>query len=253
MNPVFVALASAGCIFAGALLGLGFQRLLPEQHLGARTQDVVKLSAGMIGTLTALVLGLLVSSAKSSFDTMSNGIVQSSAKIILFDRALARYGPEAKPVREQLKRAVTATIEVVWPTHASGESGLTAVERAKGMELVQDQLSQLTPQTDAQRMALAQAQQIVGDLAQTRWLLIEQGHNELPLPLLLILVFWLVLLFVSFGLFAPPNATALTVLFLGACAVSAAILLVLELNRPLEGLITVSNGPLRNAVQHLNE
>jgi hypothetical protein len=253
MNPISVAAVSAACIFAGALLGMGLQRLLPEQHLGSRTQDVVKLSAGMIGTLTALVLGLLVSSAKTSFDTMSNGIVQSSAKIILLDRALARYGPESKGAREQMKRAVAATIEVAWPAHATGVSTLTGVERSKGMELVQDQLSQLAPQNDAQRTALAQAQQIMGDLAQTRWLLIEQSHNDLPLPLLLILIFWLVLLFVSFGLFAPPNATALTVLFLGACAVSAAILLVLELNRPLEGLITVSSGPLQNALRHLND
>jgi hypothetical protein len=130
---------------------------------------------------------------------------------------------------------------------------LTAFERANGMELVQGKLSELTPQNDAQRQALAQAQQIVSDLSQTRWLLIEQEQNQLPLPLLLILVFWLTLLFVSFGLFAPPNATVLTVLFVGTCAVSVAIFLVLELNRPLEGFIQISNAPLRNALQHLNQ
>src|SRR5690349_15050736 len=122
MNAILVALVSAGCIFAGALLGMWLQRLLPEHHLNPRTQDVVKLSAGMIGTLTALVLGLLVSSAKSSFDAVSNGIVQSSAKIVLLDRALAHYGPEAKGAREQLKRAVAGTLEVLWPTQASDVS-----------------------------------------------------------------------------------------------------------------------------------
>ena len=120
------------------------------------------------------------------------------------------------------------------------------------MDLVQGKLSELTPQNDAQRQALAQAQQIVNDLSQTRWLLIEQEQNQLPLPLLLVLVFWLTLLFVSFGLFAPPNATVLTVLFVGACAVSVAIFLVIEMNRPLEGFIRISDAPLRNALQHLN-
>jgi len=253
MNATSIALGSAGCIFLGALLGLALQRLLPAHHLSKETQDVVKLSAGTIATLTALVLGLLVSSAKSSFDTMSNGVVQGSAKIILLDQALARYGPEANAARQQLKRSIAAGIESVWPTEKTGVPALTAFERANGMELVQDKLSELTPQKDVQRQALARAQQIVSDLSQTRWLLIEQEQNQLPFPLLIILVFWLTLLFVSFGLFAPPNATALIVLFLGACAVSAAIFLVLELSKPLEGFIKLSNAPLRNALQHLNQ
>ena len=235
------------------MIGLGLQRLLPGHHLSKETQDIVKLSAGTIATLTALVLGLLVSSAKSSFDTMNNGIVQSSAKIILLDRALARYGPETKAAREQLKRVIAAGIEMVWPTEKTGVPALTAVERANGMELLQDKLNELTPQNDTQRRALAQAQQIAGDVSQTRWLLIEQEQNQLPLPLLVILVFWLALLFVSFGLFSPSNITALTVLFLGACAISAAIFLVLELDRPLEGFIKVSSAPLRNALQHINQ
>ena len=209
MNATAIACVSMGCIFAGALLGLGLQRLLPGHHLSKETQDVVKLSAGMIATLTALVLGLLVSSAKSSFDAMNNGIVQGSAKFILLDRALARYGPETKSARAQLQRALAGGLETVWPMEKTGVSALTAFERANGMELVQDKLHELTPHNDVQRQALAQAQQIVGDLSQTRWLLIEQEQNQLPFPLLLVLVFWLTLLFVSFGLSAPPNATVL--------------------------------------------
>jgi hypothetical protein len=250
-----VALVSAGCIFSGALLGLGLQKLLPGHHLNKETQDVVKLSAGMIATLTALVLGLLVSSAKSSFDTMNSGIVQSSAKMILLDRALARYGPETKPVREQFKRNIAATIDVLWPTETTEATGLSAFERANGarLDLLQEKLNELTPQNEGQRQALTQAQGLLGDLTQTRWLLIEQEQNQLPLPLLLILVFWLALLFVSFGLFAPGNATSLTVLLVGACAVSAAIFLVLELSKPLEGFIQLSSAPLRNALQHLDQ
>src|SRR5215471_10242056 len=245
MNAIVIAFVSIGCIFAGALLGLALQRLLPGHHLSKETQDIVKLGAGTIATLTALVLGLLVSSAKSSFDTMNNGIVQGSAKFILLDRALARYGPETKAARAEVQRALAVTIEMVWPTEKTGVSALTAFERANGMqvELVQDKLSELTPRNDAQRKALARAEQIVGDLSQTRWLLIEQEQSQLPLPLL----------FVSFGLFAPTNTTALTVLFVGACAISAATFLVLELSKPLEGFIQISSAPLRNALQHLNQ
>jgi hypothetical protein len=253
MSSLTVGLISATIIFGGSLLGMWLRRFLPGHHLSKETQDVVKLSAGMVATLTALVLGLLVSSAKSAFDTMSAGVVQGSAKMILLDRTLARYGQEAKPAREQLKRSIAAGIEAVWPSEKTGVSALTAFERANGMELVQDTLRELVPQTDAQRQLLAQAQQIAADLGQSRWLLLEEAQTELPRSLLLILVFWLTLLFVSFGLFAPPNATALTVLGVGACAVSAAIVLVLELNRPLDGVVKISSAPLWSALQHLGQ
>lgn len=253
MSSLSIGFISAGCILGGALLGMGLQRRLPNHHLSKEMQDLVKLIAGTIATLTALVLGLLVSSAKSSFDTVNTGIVQGSAKFILLDRALAHYGPETKAAREQLKRALAAGIESIWPTEKTGIPALTAFERANGLELFQDKLRELTPQNDAQRQSLAQAQQIVGDLGQIRWLLVEEAQNQLPFPLLLILVLWLFLLFVSFGLFAPRNLLALAVMSVGACAISAAIFLVLELNRPFDGIMKVSSAPLRNAVEHLGQ
>jgi len=244
---------SAGAVFAGALLGMGLQRLLPSHHLSKEMQDLVKLSAGTIATLTALVLGLLVSSAKSSFDAINSGIVQGGANVIFLDRTLARYGPETAAVREQLKRTVATGIETVWPAEKTGVPGLSALERGKGMETVQDALSEVTPKTDVQRTILTQAQQLAFSLTQSRWLLIEETHSQLPPALLAILVFWLVLLFVSFGLFSPQNPTAHAVLLIGACAISAAIFLVLELNQPFDGFIKVSSTPLRNALQHLGQ
>ena len=253
MSSFIITLISPACIFAGALLGMELQRRLPERHLSKEMQDLVKLSAGTIATLTALVLGLLVSSAKSSYDAANADIVQGSAKFILLDRTLARYGPEAKATREQLKRALAAVIERGWPTKETEKTALTSLERAHGLELVQVKLGELTPKNEAQRQALAQSLQILYDLSQTRWLLVEQAQGQLPIPFLVILIFWLVLLFVSFGLFAPRNLMALTVLFVVACSLSAAIFLVLELNQPLVGLMKVSSAPLQNAMQHLGQ
>jgi hypothetical protein len=105
MTPTTIGVISAACIFGGALIGLWLQRLLPKHHLNKESQDVMKLGAGVIATVTALVLGLLVSSAKSSFDAMNTRITQTSATIIIFDRTLAEYGPEAKNVREHMRRA----------------------------------------------------------------------------------------------------------------------------------------------------
>jgi hypothetical protein len=253
VNPFIITLISVVCIFAGGLLGMALQHRLPESHFSKEMQDLVKLSAGTIATLTALVLGLLVSSAKSSYDAVNTGLVQGSAKFILMDRTLARYGPEAKPVREQLKRALAGAIERVWPTEKTGITALTALERGNGIELVQDKLGELMPKNDAQRQVLAQSQQIVYELSQTRWLVFEEAQGQLPVPFLLILIFWLVLLFVSFGLFAPHNLMSVTVLFVVACSLSTAIFLILELNQPLGGVMKVSDAPLRNAMEHMGQ
>jgi len=251
VNSTVVVLIVGGIIFGGALLGMFLQRLLPSDHLGKDSHEIVKLGAGMIATLTALVLGLLVSSAKSTFDTTTAGIVQSGAKFIVLDRTLSTYGPETGAAREQLRRALAGGVEMIWPAEKIGVSGLSTFERANGMELVQGKLRELAPRDDAQRQLLSQAQQLAGDMSQTRWLLIEQMQNELPMAFLVVLVFWLTMLFVSFGLFAPRNRTVLTVLLVCACSVSGAIFLVLALNRPLEGPIKVSSAPMLKALEHL--
>ena len=174
MSSMTIGLLSAGCIFGGALLGLLLQGLLPEGHLRDNSKDTVKVVAGMIATLAALVLGLLVSSAKSSFDATNTAMVQNGAKIILLDRVLAAYGPEAKDAREQLRRAVAAGIEMFWPEEKNVGSGMTAFERTNAGEIIQAKLRELTPTTDAQRKLQSQAEQISADMLQARWLLIEQ-------------------------------------------------------------------------------
>jgi hypothetical protein len=252
VSSTAIGLISIGCIFGGALLGSRLQGFLPKHHLAGDSHEIVKLGAGIIATLTALVLGLLISSAKSSFDAMNTDIVQGSAKIILLDRVLAHYGPEAKPVREQLQRALAGGIERVWPAKKTGVPALAAFEAANEMERLEDLLRHLVPRDDAQRQLLARAQQLVGDLSETRWLLIEQAQNPLPLPFLVVLIFWLTIIFASLGLFAPRNATVLTVLFLCSCSVATAIFLVVELNQPLGGFIKVSDAPLRKALEHLS-
>src|SRR5437762_5855601 len=252
-SSLTIGLISAGCIFGGALLGLLLQGLIPEHHLRDTSKDTVKVVAGMIATLSALVLGLLVSSAKSSFETTSNEMIQNGAKIILLDRGLAAYGPETKDVREQLRRAVAAGIEMFWPEEKNQGSGLTGCERANAMEMIQAKLRALTPTTDAQRQLLSQAEQIGNDMLQARWLLIEQAQSALPVPFLVVLLFWLSMLHLSFGLFAPRNATTITVLLISALSVSGAIFIILEMNHPLQGMIKVSSAPMHKAFEHLGQ
>jgi hypothetical protein len=245
-----IGFISAGCIFGGALLGMWLHKVLPEHHLDAASKDTIKLGAGLLATLAALVLGLLVSSAKSSFDAMNSGIAQAGAKILLLDHMLADYGPETKDVREQLRQIVVSSINRVWPEEKGRAGGLSAVESLDDAgKLYKAKLRELTPANDFQTSRLAQSLQISDDVLQTRLLLMEGQQTNLPATFIVVLVFWLTGLFISFGLFAPSNGVVLTVLLICALSVSSAIFLILEMNRPLDGFIKASNAPLRKAVE----
>ncbi len=253
MSSLTIAAISAVCIFGGVLLGLLLQNLLPGHHLNNDSKETVKLGAGMIATLSALVLGLLVSSAKSTFDTMNAEITQGAAKIIYLDRVLADYGPESKAARELLLRNTAAGIQLLWPGTKTGVTGLTAFERMNGMEMLQIKLHELTPTNDFQRLMLQQAEQTCTELWQSRWLVIEQAQNVLPTPFLVMLLFWLTALHMSFGLFAPRNAMVIVVLLICALSVSGAIFLIFEMNHPLSGIIKVSSAPMLKALEHLGQ
>jgi hypothetical protein len=253
MSSLTAALIIFACIFGGALFGLFLRVLLPDHHLRDDSRDVVKLGAGLIATLAALVLGLLISSAKSSLDTMNSELTQSSAKIIVLDRALANYGPETKEIRDMLHRIVVRAIEVVESREKTSQNGPNVISASEAIENIQHKLQVLVPRNDSQRLLQTQALQIFEELTHARWLLIEQAASPLPKVFLAILVFWLIMLFVCFGLLASHNMTVVGVLLICALSVSGAIFLILEMNTPITGIINVSSVPLRKALDNLGK
>jgi hypothetical protein len=134
MGSMTLGLITAGCTFGGALIGVWLQKRLPRHHLDNDSQEVVKLGAGIIGTITALVLGLLVSSAKGTFDTINDGIKQTSAKLILLDRILAQYGPNAQGIRDQMKRSLIASLEATRLPTSAAATGQAAVQFTNQVE-----------------------------------------------------------------------------------------------------------------------
>src|SRR5262245_39803494 len=237
-----------GAVFGGALLGMTLRALLPEHYLGPDSRDVVKLGMGLIGTIAALVLGLLVASAKSSFDAQRNGLAQLAANLTLLDRILAHYGPETKECREQLRQNVATMLDQFWPENRA-QAG--QIEPTTQSESLYERIQGLSPHTEAQRSLQAAALKTAVDVAQTRWLLSAQKSSAIPVPFLVILAFWLALLFASFSLFARPNATVVVALLLSALSVAGAIFLILELDRPFDGLIQLSSDPLQRALAQL--
>jgi hypothetical protein len=241
------------CVFGGALLGMLLRVTLPAPHLSQDSKDVVKLGVGLIGTMAALVIGLLIASAKGSFDTVDNEVKQGAVNIILLDRVLARYGPETADMRDEIRRAIARKIDQMWPEDSGGTVQLRSVQAAPPvLDVLGDKIRDLTPQNETQRSLQSQALQIMADLMQRRWLVFEQlGKSSIPVPFLIVLVIWLTVIFTSFGLFAPSNSTVFVVLLICALSASASIFLILEMDRPFEGLMKVSSAPLRYALSHI--
>ncbi len=231
-----------GGIFLGTLL----RRALPEHHLSKESQDVVRLGVGLIATIAALVLGVLIAAAKSSFDTQSTQIKQITADMILLDSLLAQYGPEARPIREQMRSAIGPFADRLWLEKE--EPATAPFEASASGEKVYLGIQTLSPKNDLQRSLQARAAQLSTDLAQTRLLLFVESDNLVPAPFLAILVFWLVIIFASFSLFSALNVTVFTCLSLFALSASCAIFLILELSRPFAGLRVISSAPLRHAL-----
>jgi len=251
------ALAIAGvvfaCVFGSALFGLFLRGMLPEHHLSSESKDVVKLAMGLIATMAALVLGLITASAKSSFDAQNSETVHTAADIIRLDRALARYGPETKEIRDLLKRAVAFRIHLTWPEDGSAPRNLDSPEMTRAAEGLEDKIRELSPRNEVQREFKSQALQIIGKVLETRWLRIEQLSDPVPLVFLVVLTFWLSILFGTFGLFAPRNGTVMAALVLCAVAVSGSTFLILEMHRPFEGLMKISSAPMRYALSQLGQ
>jgi len=251
MPPIAVALIVLACVFGGALLGIFLRAALPAHHLTQDSKDVVKLGMGLIATMTALVLGLVTASAKTSFDAADAGVKHSAVNILLLDRVLARYGPETKDIRALIRRSLAFKLNVIWPEDSSRPGKLDASQARPTIEGIEDRIRELTPKNGAQRSLQARALQIMSDLLQARWLILGVAGNLVPLPFLVVLVFWLTVIFASFGLYAPRNATVITVLFLCALSAAASVFLILEMDLPFEGLMKISSAPLRYALSQL--
>jgi hypothetical protein len=218
---------------------MSFRNALSEGQFREDVRDVIKLSTGLIGTMAALVLGLLIASAKSSYDTKSTQIRQITANIIQIDLDLEQYGPDAQNLRIMLRSAIPALIDQIW--NEGDRAKLSAYSATvEGLEFVK-QLQQLQPNNDPKRALQAQALSATANLIQARLLLFTQSNDAIPTPFLVILIFWLVIIFTSFGLFVRPDRIVIVTFFISGLSVASAIFLILEMGQPFKGLMQISS------------
>lgn len=253
MSAFAIAAVTFACAFGGALLGICVRRILPAAHLSRESQDVMRLVMGLVATMTALLLGLVTASARSSFDSQDAAMRTNATNILTLDRLLARYGPETRSTRDLIRKAVAFRIETTWPSDGSAGSGLAQAQDTPAVEEVENQILQLAPATDAQRWFKSEALRLTEDVIKARWRALGSQEGSVPLLFLTVVIFWLTVTFVSFGLYAPANASVIIVLLVSALSVAAAVFLTLELDDPFEGLITISSGPMRFVLTQLGQ
>lgn len=251
MESSAVSAVVAACVFGGAMLTMWAARALPSAHLSTEGRDVIKLAIALIATLVALVLGLLIATAKGTFDAQTGATRQLAANVLLLDRSLAGYGPDTDEARGLFREGVGETIARLWPDDGSPAEILASHDTRSRMLVLYDALAELTPQTDAQRALKARAMQAMTDMAQTLFQMYVQENSGLPVPFLFVVVFWLAILFAGYGLIAPRNATVVAVLLASTLSVSGAVFLILELADPLNGLVRISSAPMRQAFSQL--
>jgi hypothetical protein len=253
MSSIAIAGVVFGCVFGGALLAMLLGRALPEQHLRPESKDAVKLALALVATLAALVLGLLIAAAKGTYDTQSSAVKQLAADVLLLDRVLALYGPETKEAQDLLRRGAAVTLDRLWPELDARPANLTPGEARGLMETFYNKVAGLEPRNDAQRTLRGRALDITTNLVQTRFRLFAQRDSSIPLPFLVVLVFWLVILFAGYGLLAPRNATVVVALLVCSLSVAGALFLILELDRPFAGIVRVPSAPLQEALSQIGK
>jgi|SRR5271154_5997139 len=249
MNALILSSIIFVLMLGGIIVGALLRSALPQHHLSKDSQDTVRLGVGLIATMSALVVGLLIAAAKTSYDTQSGQIKQITANLILLDNLLAQYGPEAQPLREQMRAVIPAFVDRIWQEKET--KTVAPYETNADAERIYLAIQALSPESNLQRSLQARAIQISTDVTQARLLLFTETGASIPLPFLGVLAFWLIIIFASFSLFSDLNPTVFVALSVFALSASCAIFLIVELSEPFAGIMMISSAPLRDALAPL--
>ena len=250
MSDILIGVIVLVVVFGGALFGMFLGRVLPNQHLSTDARDIIRIVMAMLATLSAVVLGLLTGSAISSLAEKEAELRNAAVQFIMLDRTLAAYGPETNDARKLLKQLLTERMSLIWP-EKGGSVSLAVLGGGAGIDLVQQELFAMSPQTEKQRWLRSNALEITNTLARSRWTTFEQIGSRFPWQFFIIVVFWLAIIFASFGLFAPRNASVTGALFVAALGLAGAIFMILEMEQPYQGAVKIPSTSMRIALDQL--
>ena len=237
-------------IFCSALMGFVLRAIVHEHHRSSATQEVIKLAAGIVVTMTALVLGLLIATTKQGFDAKAAEVRTFVVNITLIDRSMRHYVPSLLPERQVLATFVQAMLDRLWAADPGKFTGTDALE---ALDKVRDRVRNLDPQSGAQKFQQARVMSVSDTLMQTSNELLESTDSTIPTPMLVVVVIWLSVIFLGFGLFSPFNPLSGGALAAGAAAVSMSMFLIVEMNTPFNGFITIPQRQMEQALAEINQ
>ena len=242
------------CPLLGAGIGISLRRRLPAHHLSRDATDVIKLATGLMATLVALILGLLISAANTYRSTIETEYKQSLASIVHLDEDLQAYGPDTRKIREYVRRVAVLTFQERWPDEDFKPTGPIANAGMSRYVDAQRQILALQPADAAQRWFQSQALQMTERLSDLRWLVMSQQTATAPLlPVFILILLSTVAIFASFALYVQPNPTVITMLALTALAIAGATFLIVELNSPFHGLLQIPSQGAHLVMQMLGQ
>jgi hypothetical protein len=250
LGPLIVGIFIFAVVLVGAFAGWAMKQRLPAHNLTDETKSVVSVSMAMVATISALVLGLLISNANSSFIALGGEVTTLSAQLIRLDRILHRYGPDADPARDTLRQYANQKTVDLFPED-SREVRLNNPSTYALLQQLEDEMLDLKPHNARDQWWLGQAMTLAGRIGDARWLLSQQVGQGTPRAFVALLAFWLTSLFASFGVFAPRNVTSVLFMSLCAMAVAGAIAMILELEKGFGAMVHISPQPMRQAVKAL--
>jgi Protein of unknown function (DUF4239) len=244
MSSTAAFLASFISILIGAAIGMLLKRSSPSDLLDGGAKEAVRLGAGFLATLAALVISLMIASAKSTYDTQNTNIRQLGTNAVLVDEMLLKYGPAAREARTLLRETIPSATARIWQESVAAKGSSNFVVSSTG-ERFYGAVEGLKPDNEEQTSLKARIIQLTTEMGRTRLLVFTQNENAIPVPFFVVLVFWLVLIFASFSLFAEPGPIVIASTLLFALSVSSALFLIVDLGHPFEGLMQISNHHLQ--------
>jgi hypothetical protein len=245
MTSTAAFLASFVAILIGAAIGMGLRRALPTQWLEGGAKEAIRLGAGFLSTLAALVIGLMIASAKNSYDSQDSNIRQLGTNAVLLDQMLTKYGPDAKAARTLLREIIPSATARIWRENTAGKRHDATFVVSEMAERFYRAVESLNPGNAEQTSLKSRIIQITTDMGRTRLLVFTQADDAIPLPFFIVLVFWLAVIFASFSLFAEPGLIAVASTLVFALSVSSALFLIVDLSHPFQGLMQISNHHLQ--------
>jgi hypothetical protein len=222
-----------------------------EDLLTASTKDTIKLATNLVATMSALVLGLMVNSAKDSYDAVRGEVIEMSAKIAFLDRVLVGYGAESSEARARLRESIEQMLNRMWPQNGTRSVDLTPATQFGNAVYIA--IQNLAPKDDVQRSLKTEATTLALDLGKTRTMLLVRSIPTISKLVMVVLISWLVIIFFSFSMLAPTNKPAILALIVSALSVCGAIFLILELDRPFGGWVGVPSAPIVQALAQLGK